>query len=339
MNFSRFQYRLLFYTSTLFFTLSSGLAKADLISDKQAFVTAFQTVFQQRGTFFDSLKGAKVGWDNKAIVVLPAATNCIIKSGEYVAEYDFKVDKQAALAFREELKELLGLYAAQVNAFVAFKSQYGGKMHLIYFSDSSLFSTEESFIDLREEEPSSDYYFEKPPTKYKVQLTVRPKIEYAYYSNNGAYFKDPGVSAYVQQIAFGQDTALLGIRTNKRTKGDETTYQSKIGLEGFSTSISYVQLSEDYLVTVDARKRFKMDQKSFLKEAELMTLKLNTAMPKDYCYAVNNAYHFVQFKSVPFRTTVFNQPTIRIYYSAVEGKTNEFELLLRIERKFSQIKP
>lgn len=338
MGFSRFQYKLLFYTSTLLFTLSSGIAKADLILDKQAFVRAFQTVFQQRGTFFDSLKCAKEGWDNKALVALPAATSCIIKNGEYVAEYDFKLDKQGALAFREELKELLGLYAAQVNAFVAFTSQYGGKMHLIYFSDSSLFSTEESFIKLMEEEPSSDY-FEKPPTKYKVQLTLRPKIEYAYYSNNGAYFNDPSVSNYLQQIAFGQDTAMLGIRTNKRTQGDETTYQSKLSIEGFSTTISYVQLSDEYLVTIDAKKIFKTDQKSFLKEAELMTLKLNTAMPKDYCYAVNNAYHFVQFKSVPFRTSVSNQPTIRIYYSAVEGKANEFTLLLRIERNFSQIKP
>lgn len=339
---------LAFAISILFFKLGNS----QVVKDKNQFAKTFVKIFEQRKTGFDSLIDKQVeGGAYIPTVKFPQVTESYISMDRiYVAHFAFP-DSLKAVSFYKELKDLLNLSASLYSAKARFKTIYQDNpfLELFYFADETVFTNEGSFIQLMENTPENkeeddenddeDEQKTKPtiPVKktYTVSITINPGEFMGNFTNAGERFTDNEINTFISQVAFGKDTALKNIRTNQRILQDKILYDSKIGVTGFKTVITEIKKEKVTGINVSVSKKYMMSQESFLKEAESLLLKIKTALPSNYYYQIFNdeGSSTVEFKTVPFLNSPENVAEIEMRYSAVKGKSNEFNLELYIFRK------
>ena len=352
MNTYHFELKLkLFALAICILFLNRGIAQ--VIKDKDQFAKTFVKIFEQRKTGFDSLMGKQeegdMYGDYTATVKFPEASETSISMNRvYLALFNFP-DSLKAVSFYKELKNLLNVSASLYSAKAKFSQIYPDDpfFELFYFSNETVFTNEGSSIQIMDNTPENNQEDEEEdddqksksnqPVKktYTVFLTINPGDVMGVLTGGGQRTTDNELNTFISQVAFGKDTALKNIRINKRTQADKILYDSKIGLTGFKTVITEIRKEKIAGINVSASKKYLMDEKSFLKEAENFLLKLKAAFPANYCYEIFNGEgsSTVEFKPVPFQKTSGNEAEVEMRYSAEKGKSNEFTLELFIFRK------
>lgn len=323
-----------------------------VVKDKNQFARTFVKIFEQRKTGFDSLRSKEEEEGYIPTIKFSEANESYISMNNiYVAHFNFP-DSLKAVAFYKEIKELLNLSASLYSAKARFKTIYQDNpfFELFYFANETVFTNEGSSIQLMDNTPlnnneddegddDDDDEKTKPtePVKkiFSVLLTINPGELMGNFTNAGERLTDNEVNTFILQVAFGKDTALKNIRTNQRILQDKTLYDSKIGVTGFKTVITEIKKEKITGINVSVSKKYIMSQESFLKEAENLLLKIKKALPSDYCYEIFNGEgsSTIEFKPVPFLNSPENVAELEMRYSAVKGKSNEFNLELYIFRK------
>ena len=318
-----------------------------VIKDKKLFTRTLVTIIEHRGNLYDSLLGEEIeSWAYKPTIKFPGATESYITGDSriYVANFIYP-DSVKAIAFYKELKEVLNLSASAYGTRAMFRQVYPDVpfFETFHFTDSLMFTNEGSYIQLIGEVPEKntdgedeeDYTPDTTKKQVTVSLELRSENKICYYTSGGTRINDNEVNTFISQIAFGKDTALKNIRINQRTQPGKILYDSKIGLKGFTTTITEIRKEKATGINISATKKYFMDENAFLKEVNNMVAKLSSAFPSNYCYEIiqDEDGVMVEFKPVPFMKHPDNVAEVQLKYSAAKGRKNEFVMELYIYRK------
>jgi hypothetical protein len=325
--------------------------EAQTIGNKEEFIKNFITIFNQRGTGFDSLKAKDWEESQATTIKLPGATESYISDNLVYGSLYRGADSLKMLNFYKEVKQLLGQIAGYYNAQVKFVPFYEDQpfYERFIFADSALFTNEGSSIGFSKSYNSQDDKTDKEDDEgegeviskkisdrnsFEVLLLINPGDALCYFTNRGDKLNDPEVKQFVSQVVFASDPNWTAIKINKKTEKDLAIYDSKIKLKGFKTEIREWTINKKTNRAMLMNKSYSTDEASFKQSADSLVIKFKTAMPAGFCYAISQDEDgiFIEFKPVPFQKQPANSPSIDFIYSAVKNKKNVYSLDIRIER-------
>jgi len=337
----------------LFLTLSAVAVStaAQSIGDKEKFAAAFINIFQQRASGFDSLKDAS--WPENSVprIVLPGARECYISDNHVYGAIYRGPDSSRMLALYRELKQALAHVAGYYKATVKFVPLSRDPFdEVFHFADSNLFTNDGSSISFAktsrpedeetvETTEAGDLDIQKRKMEvrdsFDVLLLIKPSAQVGHFTSSGEQIVDPEMKQLISQAAFGNDPAWTAIRTNKRTDGRATVYDSKLRLKGFSSQIREWTADRKLNRIMYHSKTFRGTEEAFYQATDSLVLKVKSALPANYYFEIfrDEDGGVVEFHPVPFSSPQSGYPKIRISYWPVEGKSNEYMLELSIAPK------